>query len=67
MKMGDHGHTIKAGHGSEDNKGRSYNIRVTKSWCIIGKTKHNVVSTPISAEEYLRNEIMKDSKQWTAS
>ena len=52
-------------HGSEDHNGKCYKIKVTMTGCIITKTKSPVTATPISAEHYLRNEIMKDKKWCT--
>ena len=45
--------------GPEDHNGRCYKLRVTKTGCIITRTKIHVKATMISAEDYLRNEEEK--------
>ena len=47
------------GHGSDDHHGRGYNILVTKTGCIITRTRSHVKSTPITLDEYLQSEVSK--------
>ena len=52
-------------HGSEDYDKKCYKIRETKTVCIITRTKWHVTDLPISAENYLRNKMVKVKKQQT--
>ena len=61
-------HRTMVGHGADDHKSRSYKVQVTKTGCIITRTKGHVRVTPISAENYLRKEIsIANRKQLTSS
>ena len=51
-------HGTVVGHGTEDHNGRSYKIRVTRIRCTT-HTKRHMKATPISPEDYLRNEMSK--------
>ena len=53
------------GHGIEDHRGRNYKIRLTKTRCIINGMKRDVKASPISLEEYLRNEMLKSYRTQT--
>ena len=46
-------------YGSDDYHGRSYKLRVTKMGHIITKTKRQIKTIPITAEEYLRNVVLE--------
>ena len=43
------------GNGSEEYDRIWYKSRVTKTGCIIARTKQHVTATPTSVEDYLRN------------
>ena len=55
------------GHASDDHNGRNYRIRVTKiGLMFITIMKRYVMATPISTEDYLRNEASKAKYPCTA-
>ena len=55
-----HMHRTVVGHGSDDHKGRSYNIRMTKTGCIITRMKRYIKANPISVDDYPRKKMSKN-------
>ena len=47
-------------------KGRSYKVQMIKMWCIINRIKRHVRTTPISAEDYLRKQMLKVNRPQTS-
>ena len=47
------------GCGADENSGKCYEIRVTKMGYTITRTKRHIKTTPITAEDYLRNDVSK--------
>ena len=50
------------GHESDDHHGGCYRISVSKISNIINRASKHIKMTPISVEEYLRNEVAEKDK-----
>ena len=56
--------TCFLGHETEDYRQRNYKIWETKTRHTITRMKIHVMATPISAEYYLWNELLKTDRRW---
>ena len=59
-------HGIIIGHGTNNQNGRSYTIRVTKTGCAITRMKKHITPTYITAEDCLQIEMTKAYQTLTA-
>ena len=55
-----HGTTV--GHGTDDDKGRSYKVGVMKTGCIITRMRRRVKATSLSAEDHVRRNLSKANR-----
>ena len=54
-------------HETENHKGRSYKIRITKTERTIARIKRHVKTTLISVEDYVRNDMLKAKRMPTGN
>ena len=59
-----HGTVVE--HGSDDHNGRNYMIRVTNMGHTITRTERHLKAIPITAENYLRNEMSTINRPQTS-
>ena len=52
-------HGIITEHGDDEHNGRSYKISITKMQTVVTRTARYVKPTPISVEQYFRDQMSK--------
>ena len=59
--MVDHGtHGTTVGAWDHNHNNRSYRIRITRTGCIVTRNSQHIKTTPITAEQYLRDQLTQD-------